>query len=247
LVAEPFDLELWRSTLANRRVEVAQHPGTLARDEWTALARMHAVYESNRLDLIQLLGQPEENVDLAYDLVQNVRAISPMAAGFAAETDRRLFNFVSAAKSLVDHSRNLSRRQYDSGFQAAYSSRTTQLRASPPCAFVSDLRHYLLQHALPPLSVRLKISRGPDSRSFATTLSTESLLRSDRWTRLAEAYLTMQGDSVDLRQVALDYHGAVSDTNDWLLAQLPILHRDALAGARALREKYNRCLRDPTG
>jgi len=72
---------------------------------------------------------------------------------FQTSIVRMLQNYVASAKSLVDHTRKFVRTYYTgTDFEKNYKEKVAQIFHNPFCAFIMDLRDYILHNGLPQTS-----------------------------------------------------------------------------------------------
>src|SRR6267143_1847756 len=75
---------------------------------------------------------------------------------FQTSIVRMLQNYVASAKSLVDHTRKFVRTYYaGTDFEKNYDSKVDEVFHNLFCAFIMDLRDYILHNGLPLTSVSL--------------------------------------------------------------------------------------------
>jgi hypothetical protein len=128
-----------------------------------------------------------------------------------------LHNYVAAALSLRDHSRNLYTGRLNSSIQPfpGYKERVEKDFMHDPLAqFVERLRVYCQHYNAPNIEVNITFSGGRSARKIRLPLS--SLLAFNDWGEKAKAYLsTIEGD-VDIQQVATIYHEKVMAFHRWV-------------------------------
>src|SRR5205085_2788540 len=120
---------------------IRQHAGYLAKRNWDGVSASLSVFMGNAHDLLGLLHQAESDVELAIELIQNVRP-DDVARRFQAEVQRRLHNYVASVKSLVDHTRRLMDGYEGHDVRVEYERRKDELVAQPVAAFFNGLRNY---------------------------------------------------------------------------------------------------------
>lgn len=131
-----------------------------------------------------------------------------------------LHNFVAAAQSLVEHSRNLYVGRLNKSIQlfSEYKERMNREFASDPLArFVICLRHYCQHYKAPSISVITTTTFSDSSLVRKVYLPLDSLRTYDGWNSEAKAYMkTIDSNGVDIQQVAMIYHDRVMKFHQWV-------------------------------
>lgn len=228
------------------RLEIAQHPGTVANVEWEGVAASLGVFAGNARELAELLRSAATDVELAIELVQNVRP-DAVRQQFQVELRRRLHNYAASAGSLVDHTRRLvSRYETDTEFRRNYEHQKDAVAAAPVTAFFNDLRNFILHRRLPFLGHRMSFS-GPaaDDQYFESTVTigAAGLLEWDGWSAAARDYIRAAPDGEINLLEAMEAHGQIiRGLYGWLLPQFEALHSAEVNAANELVGLYNRLL-----
>lgn len=134
---------------------------------------------------------------------------------------RLLHNYLASVKSLVEHTRIVSRKLYSgTPFWREYDEKVkTTFTDRPLARFVQDFRNYILHKGLPATNTRFSLDREPDSSDFRmdsyVTLDVASLLKWDKWTHAALSYLRSSPKKLRLDEVVTNYTGTVREFYDW--------------------------------
>lgn len=159
------------------------------------------------------------------------------------ELARLLHNVVSAAKSLVDHTRILSRDLYarDSTRGDDYQARINDdFKTDPLSQFVNGLRQYCLHYRLPFIGFTLSFSRtGPGFDTSQTFFLNKESLQGFDWTASARAYLEQCPDRIEFHSVMNDYQQKVHELYEWFWADIQDLYQDELDRLRELEDEYS--------
>lgn len=144
---------------------------------------------------------------------------------YHVEVIRLLHNYLAAAKTLIDHTRVLSRDLYEgTSFWEEYDARVTlTFMDSAMAQFVQRLRNYMLHKELPFTSATMLLATGPDFDCYVN-LDLTRLRLWDGWNAKALEYLDQPGDQVRLDQLVSLYTSAVSEFHDWFEARQEQLH-----------------------
>lgn len=144
------------------------------------------------------------------------------------EITRLLHNFVTSAKSLIEHTRVIYREIYKRGEEfPEYQVEVDRRFANNPLAqFVEDLRDYCLHYELPTISSVLHFSRLPPTPIFESRieLKVEELTKYSKWSPLAKEYLSSQNKPVNLLNVTDEYHALVKDFHNWFQLRQREIH-----------------------
>jgi hypothetical protein len=190
-----------------------------------------------------LLEQAAVDIDLAIELVQNVREPKKRRE-FQAAAAQRLHNYLASTMTLVDHSRRLMR--YRSGPIAdEFNKRKSAVLSNLEVPFLQDLRNYTLHRTLPALSHHLSMNNVNTAAAEMTSeveLSVDTLQRWDGWTASSRSFLKTSVDAVQLRPVVRRHGELVYELNAWLLNALAEANEPALADANELVVERNAVL-----
>ena len=147
---------------------------------------------------LEHLKTPNEAlVKYSYNKIENIEALID-------ESSRLFHNFLSSAKSLVDHTRVIVNRLYpaDHEFNQEYQNKLQADLANHPIQkFIQNLRNYTQHYTLP--IPDLQIAFGEDMK-FTMQIDTKELLKWKKWD--SKPYLENLGDSFSLVDLANEYY-----------------------------------------
>ena len=199
--------------------------------EWNLHLRLQALNFSFRLvgrnydELVRLF-----DVVAREDMFDKIWTVDTrdVLDGSMEEATRLLHNFVSSAKSLVDHTRVHVRSLYkETPFEAEYEHRTRKLSHAPEVRFVQDLRNYSQHYRLPLAGAEVKIQPGKaEERGF--NLQIERLREWDNWHQLSLAYMAQFDENIPLRIIAAGYMNTIREFYAWLYDREEDMHKDQL-------------------
>ena len=158
---------------------------------------------------------------------------------FNREVTRLLHNFVAAAKSLVEHTRNHMRAKYaGTDFKKEYQARIDQhFTRDPLVQFVEDLRNYMLHKSLAAASLILISDQGKLATHSYVALVPEKLREWDGWTEGARPYLDTLGDQNSLKELVGAYRKKVMQLWMWLGPRLGQEHIGAFREMAILEDR----------
>jgi hypothetical protein len=201
------------------------------------------IFRMNSQELIEItrrVNDPDEGLRLMY--LHNREAGDQTHREFA----RRVHNFVAAALSLVDHTRNFIREHYsEAPVFARYQARIdTELAPDPVVRFVQDLRNFMLHKSLPNSEMYLNFTSNPDPgegglMETGIRIRSAPLLEWDRWSPPARRFVEGAGEFVDILNVAEVYTDKIGAFHNWLQGELDQLHQADLEELCALQELMN--------
>jgi hypothetical protein len=206
------------------RDAIGASPGLRAYEDMEAIKRSLEVFLLNAVDLISHLKSFEEDPSVSLPVMSVGPEHEQDATQYQSELARRLHNFVSSVKSLIDHSRHIVTRMYRDPthpVRAEYQRRARSLADEPKRKFVQQLREYVLHYELAPAVGRLEFNRtdGTTSSPFmfrATwTLAPEVLLGWGRWNAGVRTYLQNAAE-LNLLDLVEAYVADISDLYVWL-------------------------------
>lgn len=157
------------------------------------------------------------------------------------EITRLLHNFVTSAKSLIEHTRVIYREIYKGGEELPdYQKEVDRRFANNPLAqFVEDLRDYCLHYELPTISSVLHFSSLPPTPVFESRieLKIEELNKYSKWSHLAKKYLTSQNKPVNLLTVTDEYYALVKDFHSWFQSRQKEIHSQEFAKVTSIYKR----------
>lgn len=136
------------------------------------------------------------------------------------ELTRRLHNFVFAAKSLVEHTRNFIKRWYggNAAINAEYSAEIASCFGSMGIgAFTADLRNFFAHSTSPFLISRTAGSHpSPSEPLYSLGLDTAGMNQQREWSAGAAQYIGTHKDDVDLGIYVEEYYELIVRFYHWL-------------------------------
>lgn len=208
--------------LRAKRDALHNHPGRVACQRWDALQRVHKVLVANEAELLAVIDAFERSEELAMEVMRNVGQTGSRD-DFHDELFRRMHNYLSALKMLVDHTRNLVREYPGGVFVGEYRERVATIATAGRGPFLQKLRDYLIHYRIPPFGSTIHLQQeGP----FVATvhLDRDAALEFHDWPPLARAFLESQPEKILLAPLIRDYSREVEDLYRWLYDQFYALH-----------------------
>lgn len=139
-----------------------------------------------------------------------------------------LHNFVSSAKSLIDHTRRIHQKDYQPKQLRVESERQIKERflANPLAQFVEDLREMAQHYRLPSVGIRTSFVNKPSGTEMTVRLhlTKTDLKEYRRWGPHSKAFLEEAPEQIDLLQVVDDYHAAVAEFHAWFRSRQDQTH-----------------------
>lgn len=154
------------------------------------------------------------------------------------EVGRRLHNFVASALSLVDHTRNASRKFYadDSARKAEYQRRVDETFVSDPLSqFIKGLRQYCLHYRPPFVGWQM---RGTDAGGMEQSFFlNRALLHQMEWNATARLFIDATDDQINFLEAIDHYHDKIEDFYIWFEDDVRDLHAEAFTEVKALEDE----------
>lgn len=208
--------------------------------EWTRIAKVRhfeisvRLFESNADELEHFLSYLTEDQSSFH--LADVKNQAKLDQAFE-EVLRLLHNFVSAAKTLVEHTRVMYKDLYEKEKEFPdFEEKKKQLTDIPVIQFVQRLRN-LAQHVrLPHLSLvtDYDVNRGIDRRIL---LKKTDLFQLGDWNKQAKEFLQSQPDLIDLSLVVQDYRTQIHDFYSWMAKRQQDIHGSDQSAIRAKQEE----------
>jgi hypothetical protein len=160
------------------------------------------------------------------------------------KTARFLHNYVSAAMSLVDHTRRLYQQHYKVASEFSdYDDRVNKSFAKDPLAqFVKGLRQYVVHRSVPPITFWFMLQPGPRSAAMSESerrfvgFRVANLELFDNWPAEGKNYFKGK-ESIDLLQVCSSYTNKVVGFHGWLRNKIMQFHRLEIGEALRLQQE----------
>lgn len=196
------------------------------------VVRSFNVFARNAGELVELLRAVETDVLSSLRLMGSTSSGDDEAEQFRQEfwgrLDQRLHNMVSAAASVVDHTRPLVEFYCQDGdFQTSWEERNVVVATSPRAQFLRRLRNYLLHSGMAPTTQTMRLGAGKSAEDWddlTIQLSAEGLLRYDGWNAGHRAFIQSFDGGPPLRRIAFEYAEDMASLYRWLFQQFPALH-----------------------
>jgi hypothetical protein len=146
------------------------------------------------------------------------------------EIGRLLFNYLSAASMLIDHTRRhidkLYKAEKYAEFKKEYEKESNNNFANNDIHQIAKgLRNYIQHRNLPAVGSQITYTQ-ETGLNKAFTISTESLLKWDKWSTSARKKLETMGKSFQLRKFVEDYFSQVESFYEWLWVKQVELHQE---------------------
>ena len=194
--------------------------------EFDSLRLSFYIFQRNHAELRQFLDFyiSDSSNQRLYDM-----AVKERVRTLGYEIARLLQNFVAAAKSLVDHTRNMYRRLYKKGEFPDYDREVKSVFAEDPLIrFVQDLRNFLLHYRTAAIQFTYTVDPRTEEATNSLAMTTEELKRFEGWSPQARKFLDAAGDKVDLSEVVEQYNAKVEDFYRWLGQKQHDIHREEI-------------------
>jgi hypothetical protein len=136
---------------------------------------------------------------------------------YLKELNRLTHNYITSAKTVVDHQRKLVDNLFSNKADFPEYSIEIELRFknSPLHNFIQQLRNYILHFGLPEIT-SLKVFNGITGEYFSVVkLSKESLLKYDGWNENAKGYINSLPEENNYLNIIEEYNLKVQNFQEW--------------------------------
>jgi hypothetical protein len=181
------------------------------------------IFEANYRELDRLMWFVCESVPGSHLFRRENRSAWEQATH---EVVRLLQNFVASVSALVDHSRGLYSRLYET--ERTFTEYPEEVRKrfveNPLVQFVHNLRNYCLHYRTPRVGTTMTLV-DVQNEVFKRhiTLGTEDLAEFE-WNAAAHKFLEGAGEEVDIRSVLRDYHLEIEGFYKWFAEKARTIH-----------------------
>ncbi len=192
--------------------EIERHPGTRILNELRAYGTCIRILGGNGLQLRMLIKTLEDPSDPAGIRSYDRRSHCHNLLG---ETVRLFHNFLTSISTLIDHTRNLMKRDFIQANHAnEYQALVNTTFATDPFAkFMQDFRDYVTHRAIPIVGLTTRIGKQDDCIS-EVEIDLKELADWRGWTGPSRAFIATQGERIRLLKLIDDYEFKAKGFND---------------------------------
>ncbi|WP_454084712.1 hypothetical protein [Georgenia sp. Marseille-Q6866] len=223
--------EAWAADRAAQYARLQNHAGRIASNRWDSLQRVHKVLSANEAELLTLIASFETNPEVALEIISHGDGRQEARELYFDELLRRMHNYLSAVKMLVDHTRNLVKQYPGQPFVEEFRSKVTYLASRGRGPFLQKLRDYLVHYRIPPFGMTMKLVGQPE---FTVHLDREAALEFRDWPAIAKEFLREQPAEIPLAPLVRDYSQDLEELYSWLYNLFHELHAADVADYNAL-------------
>lgn len=225
------------------RGHISASPGWAVRSQIARVGRIGRVFRTNWRDLENLIGRFATDTAFALETWgENGIGVD----SFLERIDVPLHNFLASSYSLGEYTQ-AARKALLVG--APDADRIHQALVdvtfgkNPRSRFVRDLRSYLTHSDMPVTFGSFTFERG-QGVSHGVMLDGDSLLISDRWSRLSRLYIEESGDQVDLYTTFDGYVEEVDGFQRGFQEAVVQVHKDDLLALADLVDEHDSLVRE---
>ena len=151
---------------------------------------------------------------------------------------RMIHNFAAASFSLIDHTRRLYGKLYQTAgeFEDYQPRIETEFINDPLSQFVKGLRQYCQHYKSPDLQISTSWQQGDEKVTKIIELLKDDLIAFGRWNATAKTYLDGLDEKINILEVAQTYHTKVLGFYEWFQSRQMEIHEAEL---NAIQEKDN--------
>lgn len=160
-----------------------------------------------------------------------------MRIEFQIELYRTFVNFESASASLIDHSRNFSKKDIKDGIKDKYAEKVKEYFADNGLAnFIKDFRNYLLHKEYPNIEISTELSNNKNYIYF----NKDELEIWDGWKSKSKIFLKEQDRNLSIEMLVDDYYKLVVEFYEWLFDELRKEYKDEYEEVNTLIKRFNK-------
>lgn len=147
---------------------------------------------------------------------------------------RYVHNFLAAAKTLVDHTRNMMRSaDIVEAHRAAYQAEVNSNFLDPLSRFIGDFRNYTLHFGLPKLVHTYSV----DDERWQVGLNLRALRPWASWTSASLEFIQSQPDRIRLSWLVASYQTKAMSLHTWILDSFITYYAGRFEEFESLRAK----------
>lgn len=165
---------------------------------------------------------------------------------YFTEMYRLFHNFVAAAKTLIDHTRQHIDDLYST--TPFYQEYQTKLKSTisdiPVRIFIQDLRNYTLHKTLPLTQATYTLKpREQNQLSLAITLDVKKLKEWDKWKSKALEYINQSKSNISIAEICDEYFKLINVFYNWLATRESEINKTYLDETNKLIDHYNEMMK----
>jgi hypothetical protein len=221
--------------------EIEHHPGTRILNELRAYGTCIRILGGNSVQLRMLIKTLEDPADPAgvqpYDRRSHCHNL-------LEEVVRLFHNFLSSVSTLIDHTRNLMKRDFiHTNHATEYQTLVNKTFATDPFAkFIQDFRDYVTHRAIPIVGLTTTVGKQDDCIS-EIEIDLKELAKWRGWTAPSRTYIATQGESIRLLKLVDDYEAKVKGFNERFGELFNQYYEPQITPALTLMREWNERLR----
>lgn len=192
---------------------------------WEHFYTAHNVVSRNSEELVDFLKRICFSSETSIAYIQAVTSGEPRDATKDAvelEVNRLVLNYLTAAATLVDISRNTMRYYEGSRPANEYAERVARIRERGLGPLLIRLRAHVVHRARLPWVIRVYL--GGHDRLLDVVIDREEILRHGDIGGTARHYLEAFEEDVPFVDLVTEYGAELADLNAWLRTQLEVLY-----------------------
>ena len=215
---------------------INKHPGKRIMDALQAYASTNEVFAGNGLELRELIRALEDVADpLKIGAIQQ----RPKLQALFGEVFRLFHNFLASVKTLIDHTRNLMKKDFVGPEHRSEHQLNVQhvFVTDPLSRFMQDFRHYVLHVAVPKMELTNFIAPAP--QRLELRIDAVDMLRWEKWNSLARKYLEQHKPKLRILSVVDDYEIKVQEFHENFVIRFQHHCATEMGGVIALMNEWN--------
>lgn len=143
------------------------------------------------------------------------------------EIQRTLHNFLMSSSTLIDHTRNMSRKLPE--ISKTYESKVQEMFANSNLSFfIKDLRNYIAHYAIPLTMTKLELSETTECFVGCLVMDKQYLLQWRGWSIFGKNFLEEWEGNIELFTVLVRYYNIVAEFHNWFESHLQCVYRTLL-------------------
>ena len=197
--------------------ELFNHPGWQACNRLGAFANMHNIFLENYNQFKGLCDKLKYNESLSNEFKKEI----------FMHLERYIFNYLSSASALIEHSRHLTSFYKDTDFYTEYDKRIKNVFEKNDLAlFIKKLRNYQVHVGLPCPYI---VASQKDTKSWDIVFISQELLdKKNDWNLESKKFINTCGKEIILNDVFYQYTNLVNSFYLWVYEELKKYHKDEL-------------------
>jgi hypothetical protein len=147
-----------------------------------------------------------------------------------------LHNYAASVYTVIKHSQRVVSKFGDDDFYDQYSNELEQRNLHLKSKFLHQIRHYIQKRKVPPIQIEQDINIATEEYSHELLLRKDMMMSWDGWSSDAEEYLKTLDDTIQIKQIIIEYQNGVDEFYEWFFKYAKLYFEEDFKSAKQVVE-----------